>query len=94
MEVFKANWDKHGKSAGVIRNRQMIEEGGATALVAFWNGLSPGTKNMIDLATQYGLKVRIIKCTGDFGMRQLFRNTDPYPCMEKNRGGKGKKGTS
>ena len=30
-------------------------------LVAFWDGESRGTKNMIDTATQAGLEVHIIK---------------------------------
>jgi DNA-binding phage protein len=29
------------------------------ALIAFWDGKSKGTKNMIDLATQAGLKIEI-----------------------------------
>lgn len=31
----------------------------ADALIAFWDGKSRGTKNMIELATKQGLKVRI-----------------------------------
>jgi hypothetical protein len=31
----------------------------ADALIAFWDGKSKGTKNMIDLATQAGLKVMV-----------------------------------
>jgi hypothetical protein len=29
-------------------------------LIAFWDWKSKGTKNMIDLATQTGLKVKVI----------------------------------
>jgi hypothetical protein len=29
-------------------------------LIAFWNGKSPGTKGMIDLAKQYGVKTEIV----------------------------------
>lgn len=56
---FPANWDKHGKAAGIIRNKQMGDY--ADALIAFWDGSSRGTKHMIDYATQLGLKVAIIK---------------------------------
>lgn len=32
----------------------------ADVLIAFWDGKSKGTKNMIELATQAGLKVGVI----------------------------------
>ncbi len=35
---FKADWDKEGKAAGPIRNRQMIDEGRPKLLVAFPGG--------------------------------------------------------
>ena len=31
----------------------------ATHLMAIWEGQSKGTKNMIDLANEHGLKVRV-----------------------------------
>jgi YspA, cpYpsA-related SLOG family len=46
VKYFPADWKKYGKSAGPIRNKQMAEY--ADFLIAFWNGKSPGTKNMID----------------------------------------------
>ena len=57
--IFKADWEKLGKSAGPIRNRRMAEE--ADALIAFWDGKSKGTKHMIDTANNLKLKVRVIK---------------------------------
>ena len=32
----------------------------ADALIAFWNGKSRGTQNMIQLAKQKGLKVKVV----------------------------------
>lgn len=46
VKVFPADWTKHGKAAGPIRNRQMAEY--ADALIVVWDGNSKGTKNMID----------------------------------------------
>ena len=46
IKRFPADWDKYKKSAGVIRNKQMAEY--ADALIAVWDGKSPGTKNMIE----------------------------------------------
>lgn len=59
IKSFPADWSKHGKSAGHIRNKQMA--GYADALIAFWDGNSRGTKSMISYAHSYKLKIRIIK---------------------------------
>jgi len=57
--LFPANWDLHGKSAGYKRNVEMAEY--ADALIAVWDGVSPGTKHMINIATKLGLKVYVFK---------------------------------
>lgn len=44
---FPAKWDMYGKSAGYIRNEEMSKY--ADGLIAFWDGKSKGTKNMIEL---------------------------------------------
>lgn len=54
---FPADWEQYGKQAGPIRNRQMADN--ADALIAFWDGKSRGTKNMIEEAQKRGLKVAI-----------------------------------
>lgn len=56
-KVFPADWNKLGKRAGPVRNRQMAEY--ADALIAIWDGESRGTKNMIEEATRCGLPVFI-----------------------------------
>lgn len=58
VEVYHADWVKHGKAGGPIRNGEMTEN--ADVLVAFWDGKSPGTKDMISQAKKKGLKVRVI----------------------------------
>lgn len=55
---FPADWDRDGNSAGPIRNAKMADN--ANALIAFWDGHSRGTKNMIDTAASKGLMVRTI----------------------------------
>ena len=55
---FPANWRLYGSGAGYVRNREMAEY--ADCLIAFWDGESRGTKNMIEEADKKGLKVRII----------------------------------
>lgn len=41
---FPADWDKHGKAAGPIRNKQMADY--ADALLLIWDGKSKGSANM------------------------------------------------
>jgi len=58
IKRFPANWNKYGKSAGYLRNKEMAEY--ADSAIIFWDGSSKGTKHMIDLAKDKGLKVNII----------------------------------
>ena len=58
LEIFPANWDEYGKSAGFIRNAEMINK--ADALIAFWDGKSKGTKHAIDLAKKKNIRVVIV----------------------------------
>jgi hypothetical protein len=69
---FKANWDKFGLSAGHRRNLQMGEY--ADALVAVWDGKSPGTKSMIKIARQRGLKI-FVKDLSKVEISGLFVDT-------------------
>lgn len=57
LKRFPADWNQYGRSAGPKRNRQMAQY--ADALIAFWDGVSRGTKNMIDEANAGGLLVRV-----------------------------------
>ncbi|MFA5760289.1 MAG: SLOG family protein [Dehalococcoidales bacterium] len=54
FEVFPADWDKYGRSAGPRRNWTMALAG--THLLAFTNG-SPGTSNMIYFAKRHDLEI-------------------------------------
>ena len=62
LQKMKADWKKFGKSAGMIRNNHMAKE--AEALIAVWDGTSPGTKHMINLARKLGLKVYVLIVRG------------------------------
>lgn len=55
VEQYLADWDRFGKQAGVLRNIQMGNV--AEALVAIWDLVSPGTRQMIEYAQKRGLKV-------------------------------------
>lgn len=57
LHIYEADWERHGRAAGPIRNRKMAEN--ADALIAIWDGKSRGTKNMIETATKLGLLVYV-----------------------------------
>ena len=46
IKEMPANWNKHGKAAGPIRNKQMAEY--TDMAIVFWDGESAGSKNMIN----------------------------------------------
>ena len=63
IKEFPAEWSKHGRAAGPIRNKQMAEY--ADALIAFNSG-GGGTVNMIKEASRCNLKIREIPVTTVF----------------------------
>lgn len=58
VERYPADWKNDGNAAGPIRNAKMADN--ADALIAFWDGESRGTRNMIETATFKGLSVRVV----------------------------------
>lgn len=54
-ENFPADWQKHGRAAGPIRNQQMIDEGRPTKAVCFSGGR--GTADMERRARAAGIPV-------------------------------------
>lgn len=58
-EPYYANWNKYGNSAGPIRNEHMAKLG-AVECIAFWDGESRGTLDMIRAAVRNGIRVRIL----------------------------------
>jgi hypothetical protein len=56
--IFKPDWGKYGKSAGFIRNEDIIKN--SDFVVAFWDEVSKGTKSSIDLAMKHDIPVRIV----------------------------------
>lgn len=61
IKVFPAEWTKYGKAAGPIRNRAMLDYAKEQnpVVVAFWNGESRGTGNMIKQAKKAGVECYI-----------------------------------
>jgi len=56
--IFKPDWDRLGKRAGFMRNKDIVSN--ADVIIAFWNGVSPGTASSIDLAEEYEKPIKVI----------------------------------
>ena len=57
IKLYLPDWEV-GRKAGPLRNEEMAKN--ADGLVAFWDGRSEGTKDMIELAKKYKLKIKVI----------------------------------
>lgn len=58
VKVFRPNWSLYGKSAGPIRNKDIILS--SDIIIAFWDGKSPGTKSSINLALKHKRELHIV----------------------------------
>ena len=58
IDVYPAEWNKYGRSAGPIRNKQMLDSG-LDLVLAFHDDISAskGTKDMINRARKANIKV-------------------------------------
>ena len=59
IKPFPADWGTYGNRAGTIRNAEMAVYD--DTLIAFWDGYSSGTKNMLHLAEKKGLRVFVFR---------------------------------
>ena len=69
LELYPANWNKFGKLAGRIRNTEMAKD--SEALLAIWDGKSPGTKHMIEIATRCKLDIFVYRTCKEVNLLQF-----------------------
>lgn len=62
IKSVSADWNKYGKAAGPIRNKEMVDmlTPGEDIVIAFWDGKSKGTKHTINLAKEKGIKTIVL----------------------------------
>lgn len=62
--IINADWNKHGKKAGILRNNDMadycIKDSVDCVCICFWDSISKGTKHMIDIAKRHHIDTIII----------------------------------
>lgn len=65
-DVMEAQWKKFGRSAGAIRNREMLtKHPRPEKVIAIWDGRSPGTADMIQAASAAGVPIDVIEVKGE-----------------------------
>jgi hypothetical protein len=74
IKRFPADWNTHGKKAGHLRNIEMADYG--DMLMAFWDGESKGTEQMIKYSRSIGLKVKVVTFNRS-------KNLDPRPPIRR-----------
>jgi protoporphyrinogen oxidase len=62
VEVFEADWDRYGRSAGLRRNEAMLRLPDVLGVFAFRRrGKSKGTDHTVRLAKTMGVRGRVLK---------------------------------
>lgn len=67
VKVMPADWERDGKAAGFLRNKRMLDycmDAQWRWCVAFWDGKSVGTKDMVSKCLKNGFIVKIIRRDG------------------------------
>lgn len=77
VESYLADWGKKGRAAGPIRNKQMLDEGKPTFLLAFHDNLkgSKGTKHMIKIALKADIKVYLLTSNKEVPIKRLVKRS-------------------
>jgi predicted Rossmann fold nucleotide-binding protein DprA/Smf involved in DNA uptake len=58
---FFPNYERYGKTAPLERNKLIVEE--CDCLLAFWDGVSRGTKYTLDYAKEKNKPIKIVSIT-------------------------------
>ena len=75
--VFEANWEKHGKKAGFLRNSQMLDYGSEIGIenalvVAFWDGVSRGSLDTMKKAQRLKMPTKVCLYVPEDGVPVLI----------------------
>jgi hypothetical protein len=62
LEVYPADWQRHGRAAGMLRNARMLRQGRPERVLAFTDDLtaSRGTADMVRRAHAAGIPVLVV----------------------------------
>jgi hypothetical protein len=80
-DAYPADWQRHGKAAGAIRNQRMLDQGKPELVVALPDSRSIGTLDMVERARQRLGADRVIVRPTDFTEPGAFpvKDREGYP---------------
>lgn len=58
-KIFYPDWKLHGKSAGYIRNKEIINN--CDYCVAFWDGSSKGTQHSMNICNTQNKPLKVVR---------------------------------
>lgn len=76
IKPFKADWTRHGRQAGILRNIQMAKY--ADGLIAVWDGVSAGTHHMVREAISNKLDIALYRIDNASFFSSAVRNSTTY----------------
>jgi hypothetical protein len=80
IKTFPADWNKYGKGAGHIRNKQMAVYADAGILI--WDGYSRGTFNMMENLDKLNKPYFLVKVENSGNVRTRWVNGDFNTLLE------------
>mgnify|MGYP000860885121 FL=1 len=61
--IFKPEWDRYGKQAGYLRNKDIILN--SDRVLAMWDGVSKGTLHSINIADHHQIPYTVVNFKND-----------------------------
>lgn len=62
FKLFLPEWNTFGKFAGKVRNKLIVDN--SDLVIAFWNGISPGTKHSLNYSVKQKKRIILIGIDG------------------------------
>ena len=59
--IFEADWTRHGRRAGYLRNERMIRDADRFIAIFSPGQMTPGTKNALEMAWEKGIPISIYR---------------------------------
>lgn len=85
VEIHKAKWSQHGRAAGPIRNKDMVDRG-ADLCIAFILDESAGATDCVRRATEAGIPVHVYRLTSEGGSLDHAGNTAQRGSRRRRQG--------
>lgn len=90
--IKQGNYGPYNALAGYIRNQRMLDEGEPDVCIGYWDGISRGTKDMVNRINKANIPLKLKYYTKQLSIELCRANPDKLYLFGDNLIGKGKKG--